>query len=399
MADAARGWLTRIVSGGEQQPSALLAPIQGRKTRQMIRGNYESDAGKRKEIPHSELGTIPHMPFEEYQEKCKHFLTMKRENGILEARLHTNGDSLVWNAQAHQGLHYFFDWAGRDPDNEVIILGGSGKDLFKGIGRVQPDGSTGYAHEFDSAPENAWRLYDYQYYDGTNDIEGQVFDVEVPTIGVWNGAAFHTDLVLFSDITLCTEDAWTTEMHYRVNMVPGDGIQIAWRELMGRKRFAYAELTGEIITARKALELGMVNENLRGHRGRVRPGPGDRRTDHARRHPADPPPHRPAAAQAVEGGHLQRGAQRLRHRDVEHLHRALPARGQLLGVGARGGRAGQGRREEGQGRPSAPERRPGRGRDQVVPTGRGARHSAPAGPGPDSCTIRNSSSSGSCLAS
>ena len=103
-------------------------------------------------------------------------------------------------------------------------------------------------------------MYEYQYYDGTNDIEGQIFDIEVPTIGVWNGAAFHTDLVLFCDITLCTEDAWTTEMHFRVNMVPGDGIQIAWRELMGRKRYAYAELTGEIITARKALALGMVNE-------------------------------------------------------------------------------------------------------------------------------------------
>ena len=49
-------------------------------------------------------------------------------------------------------------------------------------------------------------------------------------------------------------------MHFRTNMVPGDGIQIAWRELMGRKRYAYAELTGEIITARKALALGMVNE-------------------------------------------------------------------------------------------------------------------------------------------
>jgi hypothetical protein len=42
-------------------------------------------------------------------------------------------------------------------------------------------------------------MYEYQYYDGTNDVEGQIFDVEVPTIGVWNGAAFHTDLVLFCD--------------------------------------------------------------------------------------------------------------------------------------------------------------------------------------------------------
>jgi len=226
----------------------------------VIRANYESDHGKRKEMSHKELGTIAHMPFEEYSERLKHCFKMTRQNGILEARMHTNGDSVQWGAPLHQGLHYFFDWAGRDPDNEVIIIGGSGKNLFEGIGRKDKNGKWQPSTEFASAPEEAWKMYEYQYYDGTNDIEGQVFDVEVPTIGVWNGAAFHSDLVLFSDITLCTEDAWTTEMHFRVNMVPGDGVQIAWRELMGRKRFAYAELTGEIITARKALALGMVNE-------------------------------------------------------------------------------------------------------------------------------------------
>lgn len=228
----------------------------------VIKANHESDHGKRKEMSHKELGTISHMPFEEYSERLKHCFTMKRKNGILEARLHTNGDSLQWGAPAHQGLHYFFDWAGRDPDNEIIILGGTGEDFMKGIGRLDEKGNWLPATEFASAPEEAWKMYEYQYYDGTNDIEGQVFDIEVPTIGVWNGAAFHTDLVLFNDITLCTEDAWTTEMHYRCNMVPGDGIAMAWRALMGRKRYAYAELTGEIITARKALALGMVNEIL-----------------------------------------------------------------------------------------------------------------------------------------
>ncbi len=226
----------------------------------MIRANYESDWDKRKKLPPEEYGTIPHMPFEEYSEKLKNCFMMKRERGILEARLHTDGDSMQWGAAPHQQLHYFFDWVGRDPDNEIVILGGTGKDFTKGIGRLGPDGKWLPATEFSSAPEEAWKMYEYQYYDGTNDIEGQVFDIEVPTIGIWNGAAFHTDLVLFCDITLCTEDAWTTDMHFRVNMVPGDGIQIAWRELMGRKRFAYAELTGEIITARKALALGMVNE-------------------------------------------------------------------------------------------------------------------------------------------
>lgn len=228
----------------------------------VIKANYPSDHERSKVTveAHKSYGTIPHMPFEEYSEKLKHCFTMKRKNGILEARLHTDGDSLQWGAPAHQGLHYFFDWAGRDPENEVIILGGSGKDFMRGIGRLDDKGVWQPATEFSSHPSEAWKMYDFQFYDGTNDIEGQIFDVEVPTIGVWNGAAFHSDLFLFSDITLATEDAWTTEMHYRVNMVPGDGVQIAWRELMGRKRYAYAELTGEIITARKALELGMINE-------------------------------------------------------------------------------------------------------------------------------------------
>ncbi|MDC7784348.1 enoyl-CoA hydratase/isomerase family protein [Rhodoplanes sp. TEM] len=228
----------------------------------VIRANYPSDHERSKVSTKAEreYGVVPHMTLAEYSERLKHCFTMKRKNGILEARLHTGGDSLQWGAPAHQGLHYFFDWAGRDPENEVIILGGTGKDFMRGIGRLDENGKWQPATEFSSHPSEAWKMYDFQYYDGTNDIEGQVFDLEVPTIGVWNGAAFHSDLVLFSDITLCTEDAWTTEMHFRVNMVPGDGIQIAWRELMGRKRYAYAELTGEIITARKALALGMVNE-------------------------------------------------------------------------------------------------------------------------------------------
>ena len=78
----------------------------------MIKANYESDAGKRKKVPPEEYGTIPHMPFEEYSERLKHFLIMKRENGILEARLHTDGDSMQWGAPAHQGLHYFLTGQG-----------------------------------------------------------------------------------------------------------------------------------------------------------------------------------------------------------------------------------------------------------------------------------------------
>ena len=51
----------------------------------------------------------------------------------------------------------------------------------------------------DETAENAWVLYEHSYYDGTNEIEGFVFDLEQPTISVWNGAAFHSDIFLFSE--------------------------------------------------------------------------------------------------------------------------------------------------------------------------------------------------------
>ena len=134
----------------------------------VIKANYPSDheRSKRTVEAHKQYGTIPHMPFEEYSERLKHCFIMKRKNGILEARLHTNGGSVEWGAPEHQGLHYFFDWAGRDPENEVIIFGGTGKDFFKGIGKTNTKGEWQPATEFTSHPDESWKMYDFQFYDG-----------------------------------------------------------------------------------------------------------------------------------------------------------------------------------------------------------------------------------------
>jgi enoyl-CoA hydratase/carnithine racemase len=43
-------------------------------------------------------------------------------------------------------------------------------------------------------------------------------------------------------------------------MVPGDGMHVIMPHLMGRNRAHYFLFTGETITAKRALELGLVNE-------------------------------------------------------------------------------------------------------------------------------------------
>ena len=142
-----------------------------------------------------------------------------------------------------------------------MIFGGSGDNFFENIGPhpAYRDTSKPWTPMDDTDPDYNWQLYDHQYYDGTHDVEGQI-GLDIPMIGIWNGGAFHSELFFFCDITLATEDAWFTDTHFRLNMVPGDGVQIALRNLMGRKRFSYAELTGQIITARMAQEMGLVNE-------------------------------------------------------------------------------------------------------------------------------------------
>ena len=64
------------------------------------------------------------------------------------------------------------------------------------------------------------------------------------------------------DITLCAADATLFDLHYDIGSVPADGIHTCFQELLGVKRAAYALLTGRAITAREALEWGMVNEVL-----------------------------------------------------------------------------------------------------------------------------------------
>ena len=196
---------------------------------------------------------IPHTPFDEYKEKYKErFFLERTESGVLTAKWHTKGDSLVWDFPIHRAIHQLTTDVSQDVETEVFILGGTGHNWIADVhASVEEDDTT-----------RNWLSYEHMYYDGTNICEGLVNDLEVPTIGVINGPGFHTEMALFCDITLMSEDAVIIDPHTAVGLVPGDGIQIAFRMAMGYKRANYAMLTTEKIDAKKALEYGMVNEVL-----------------------------------------------------------------------------------------------------------------------------------------
>jgi enoyl-CoA hydratase/carnithine racemase len=91
-----------------------------------------------------------------------------------------------------------------------------------------------------------------------------LLDIEVPVIAAVNGPVnIHAELAVLSDIVLASEHAaFADAPHFPNGLVPGDGVHVIWPHLLGRNRGRYFLLTGQRLSAREALQLGVVSEVL-----------------------------------------------------------------------------------------------------------------------------------------
>lgn len=190
--------------------------------------------------------------FEDYSEKYKEFFRMTRQNGIIEVRFHTNDDSFCFNWPAQTAYAHVWSDIGRDPENEVMILTGTG-DMW------QTADPTIWNVKFMDWPKERKLA---MYHETVRMIENLIYCIDIPTIGAINGNGSHWLLGIACDITLCTDDTVFFDPHYMGGIPPGDGIAMAFQQIMGIKRAAYYAYTGKTISAQDALELGLVNEVL-----------------------------------------------------------------------------------------------------------------------------------------
>ncbi|HTQ13849.1 MAG TPA: enoyl-CoA hydratase/isomerase family protein [Rhizomicrobium sp.] len=195
---------------------------------------------------------VPTPKFEEYKERFKeHFKLERRADGVILAQAHTSGGPIQLSVQNHRALGQLLKTIGADPENELLILTGTGEHFMMAI---DPEG---FALEKEDLQHWA---YEYAYKDGRINVGALINDLEIPTIGVFNGSGGHAEILLMCDITLCAEEAVIFDPHFNMGSVPGDGIHSCLQELLGVKRAAYALLTGQQIGAKLALEYGLVNE-------------------------------------------------------------------------------------------------------------------------------------------
>ena len=82
-------------------------------------------------------------------------------------------------------------------------------------------------------------------------------------IAAVNGPAKrHADLALMCDIVIAADDVTfeDTAHFHNGGIVPGDGINVVYTMLMGLNRARYLMLTGQVLSAQEAKDLGLVAE-------------------------------------------------------------------------------------------------------------------------------------------
>ncbi|WP_448101477.1 enoyl-CoA hydratase/isomerase family protein [Luteibacter jiangsuensis] len=192
--------------------------------------------------------------FADYRNAYPNARLTRSPEGVLEIALHTNGGKLIFNGHTHEQFVDLFHDVGSDPENRVVILTGTG-DAF--MDEISPEG-------FDFFTP---RGYDKIYREGKK-VLMNLLDIEVPLIAALNGPVLlHSEYALLADIVLATpETVFQDKPHFDFGIVPGDGVNLLWPEVIGSVRGRYFILTRQKLDAATAQAWGAVNEVVQADR-------------------------------------------------------------------------------------------------------------------------------------
>lgn len=186
--------------------------------------------------------------FETYRDAFPNAQLTRKDNGVLEVALHTDGGKLVFNGHTHEQFVELFHQIGEDRENRAVILTGS-RDAF--MDTIDADG-------FDFFTPQG---YDKILREGRK-VLSNILDIEVPMITALNGPVLlHSEYALLTDIILATpQTVFQDKPHFEFGIVPGDGVHVLWPHVIGSVRGRYFLLTRQVLDAETAKDYGVVNE-------------------------------------------------------------------------------------------------------------------------------------------
>ena len=185
--------------------------------------------------------------FADYRNKYRFYKLERTSDGVITVTFHNEGGPMVWGLDAVEELGHLWGDLGADRDNKVIIVTGTGNEFITRMS-VSTDIS---AEIWDQIAARVKRMF-------RNHLA-----IEIPMIAAVNGPAhLHSEQALLCDIvnTCSTNASFRDSPHFISGMVPGDGVQILYGHLLGANRARYFHFIDQTISAKHALELGLVGE-------------------------------------------------------------------------------------------------------------------------------------------
>lgn len=134
-----------------------------------------------------------------------------------------------------------------ESDARVVVLTGNGRAFCAG-GDVES--------------MQGWDINDFEQmtFEGER-IVSDMIDIPQPVIARLNGDAIGlgATIALFADIVVASEEAEIGDPHVKVGLTAGDGGAVIWPLLTSMHTAKELLMTGELVSAAEAEELGLVN--------------------------------------------------------------------------------------------------------------------------------------------
>ena len=182
-----------------------------------------------------------------------HYKTMvfSLRERILTVTLNNPEKLNIFTEQMEYELTQFFIDGALDKDFDIVILTGAGRAFSAGgdvenwmVGNVKDPGRV--------STELSKR------------VVFSILDFPKPLIAKLNGHAIGlgATVALFCDVIFASNEAKIADPHVKMGLSAGDGGAIIWPQLIGYARAREYLMTGELIPAPKAAEIGLINYSL-----------------------------------------------------------------------------------------------------------------------------------------
>lgn len=176
-------------------------------------------------------------------------LVLQRSGRLLTIMLNQPEQLNAFGPLMHSELIEALAFAGTDPDSDVVVLTGAGRAFSAGGDLQRMMEVAEQPRLFDKEVLNAKRLV------------FTLLDIEKPVIAKVNGHAvgLGATLALMCDVIFAASHARIGDPHVAVGLVAGDGGAVIWPQLIGFARAKEFLLTGELMSAKEAAAIGLIN--------------------------------------------------------------------------------------------------------------------------------------------